>query len=122
MNFDHIKDVVNTHKQLFASYIADTTEPLEERWQAFCDAPEYLKNDMGYMCSKLHHYFGEDAVSYDGPVYIERYQERTSEDVVESLECHFEDQGLPPEEVTNRVNAIKEKILADNFGRFTYDW
>lgn len=122
MNFDLIKDTVNTYKQLFQAYIADTTEPLEERWQAFCDAPEYLKNDMGYMCSELDKYFGEDVVYYDGPIHIERYQEQTSEDVVESLECHFEDQGLSAEEVTNRINAVKEKILADNFGRFTYDW
>lgn len=125
MDFTIIKDIVNAHKEVFAAYIADTTKPLEDRWRVFCDAPEYLKNDMWYMCSRLDHYFGKDVVMYEGPVHIERYQEMTSEDAVEAYAEHLErldENPVEEPELKAIIDSIKEKILADNFGRFTYDW
>lgn len=125
MDFTTIKDTVKQHKELFEAYISDTTQPLEERWHAFRQAPEYLKNDMGYMASRLDRYFGDEVVRYGGPVHVERYQEMTSEDAVccyeEFLECH-EENPVRGAELQAILVPIMEKILADNFGRFTYDW
>ena len=115
MNFQEIEATVSKVKALYDTYFADKTIPLEERWHTFVLAPEYLKNDLGSMATKLGDYFGNDVVMYDGLFHTDRHARYSTADVVESLEDGTEYMDVP-------IEVIKEKILAENFGFFTYDW
>jgi hypothetical protein len=122
MNFKEIEELVAIEKMRAAAYFADQSVPLEERWSAFVEAPSYVKEDRGGMCTELDSYFGDDVVRYDGVVHVERHSSHSTVYVVLRLEEEYDE--LDEVDLVERtpISVIKERILADNFGFFEYDW
>jgi hypothetical protein len=122
MNFKEIQELVATEKMRAAAYFADQSVPLDKRWSAFVEAPDYVKDDRGSMCSELDKYFGDDVVRYDGVVHAERHSRHSTTNIVESLEEDYDELDEVDRGERVHISVIKERILADNFGFFEYDW
>jgi hypothetical protein len=122
MNFQPIEYVVNHVKGLASAYFKDQSIALAERWDTFTKAPNYLKNDFGNMCSTLDEYFGQDVVMYAGNVHIEKGERHSTTDILERLEEVYAYLDEVDRCEFLSLSTIKEKILAKNFGFFTYDW
>ncbi len=115
----------NVMKDMFQDYIKDQSEPLEERWTAFVEAPESLKN-----CDSCGGHFNslpDDFIMYEGPIHAERYQTIYVQDIVERIQefkkyqgtYHTRHRGLFDKV---DLDAFKEECLKDNWGSFVYDW
>lgn len=113
-------------KHSFASYIADKTVSLEERWQVFIAAPEYLKDKHDWI---LH---TEDIPGFNIEIDVEyRCKFVNLEWVVEGYESDLEfehnwakEHGTDyvPGVTREQINALKEYMLKNNIMGFTYDW
>lgn len=113
-----IKAQLEVLKTGFQKFIVDQSVPLDERWQAWLDAPAECKNQKGW----IEHFttLPGDFIMYDGPYHAERYETVKMADFIERVE-----EGIACEEeeyVSIDLNALKEEILSKNLASFTYDW
>ena len=108
-----IKDVLAETKVYFEEYIKDTSIPLEERWEVWVEAPMALKGTD--TCTSTFKGLPEGYIGCDLAFSVERYQTRSTLELVECVEC--KDNNLAID-----IVALKEDILARNLGSFTYDW
>jgi hypothetical protein len=131
MSHSEIKGYLSTAKQditklrqLFESYIADKSVPLEERWIAFVNAPDDLKlKDSG---TDMFDALPDDFIMYDGPIHAERYQTITSKFIVfkiQEVQNKPEDYYRNPEIFLSvNLDELKEEILLKNLSSFEYGW
>lgn len=107
-----IKAQLEALKIGFQKFIVDQSIPLDERWQAWVDAPADVKNHKGW----IEHFTNlpEDFIMYDGPYHAERYETVKMLNLVERIE--------EAEYMSIDLNALKEEILSKNLASFTYDW
>lgn len=116
--FKQIKAQLESLKIGFQKFIVDQSVPLDERWQAWVEAPSDIKNHCSYM--EYFQSLPEDFIMYDGPYHAERYKTIKMLNLVEHIE-----RGINCEEdeyVSIDLNALKEEILSKNLASFTYDW
>ncbi len=112
-------------KPAFEAYIKNQDYPLDERWSAFCQANDTLKNHMSYVqrfnsLGDTNH--GDRAIGYDCWLrHVERYELVDIKDIIESAECYNEERDDPDMRVVD-VDALKEEILSRNLGSYEYDW
>jgi hypothetical protein len=114
------KNRLSLHTAL-KEYFADTSIPLQDRWDLFEKTPSYLKAEhMTYYCSAIDEVLGEDAVMYEGEVLnVERYQTVYAMDIVLALE----DRAMYGDnKYYGKLNDLKEAILKENLYSYTYDW
>ena len=131
MSHSEIKGYLSTAKQditklrqLFESYIADKSVPLDERWGAFVAAHDDLKlKDFG---TDMFDALPDEFISYGGPIHAERYEVITSKFIVFRIQ---EVQNNPEDYYRNQelflsvnLDELKEEILLKNLGSFTFDW
>ena len=113
-----IKTQLEILKIGFQRFIVDQSLPLDERWQAWVDAPADVKNH-SYRIEYFKTLHG-DFIMYDGPYHADRYETVKMVNLVERIE-----EGIACEEedyVGIDLNALKEEILSKNLVSFTYDW
>lgn len=101
----------------FAIYIADTTQPLEERWAIWIDAPASLKNTDEFNGNPFD-WMPEDFVMYEGEFHVERGETVKLTRLLEVIEDRIED----GEEDGIFVDRFKESVLAANLLSFVYNW
>lgn len=111
-------------RQLFESYIADASVSLEERWEAFKQAPNDLKlKDSG---TDMFDALPDDFVMYDGPIHADRYSVISTKYIVERIIDEQQHPDVPDRHkedyMSVNVDALKEEILLKNLGSFEYDW
>jgi hypothetical protein len=101
----------------FATYIADKSIPLDERWEVFMNAPANLRETSPW----IQRFKGlpEDFIGYDGPVYAERHQTVDMEFILDIL-GEIEEYDVDPDDID--IIAFKEDVLSKNLYSFTYDW
>ncbi len=107
-------------KLAFEAYIKNQDYPLDERWSAFCQANDALKNHF----SSYHDFMCMDngAIKYDGwLLHVERNETVHTEFIVELAESYNEERYDPDMRVVD-VDALKEEILSLNLGSYEYDW
>lgn len=113
-----IKAQLESLKIGFQKFIVDQSIPLDERWQAWVDAPADVKNHCSYV--QYFQSLPEDFIMYDGPYHAERYGTIKMLNLVERIE-----EGIECEEdeyMSINLNALKEEILSKNLASFDYDW
>lgn len=128
----------------FSIYIANEQIPLEERWEVFSKAPNYLKEQCG---TNIFDYqdSGMGIIGYECIIHVERYQVVDVVEKVQWLEELFSEYAEYRElfgecaehssenpdtyyQITVLLNSgysirdLKEHILKHNAGYFTYDW
>ena len=121
MNFnDKVSALIKQIEEIkyeFSKYIADTSIPLEERWEVFMKAPEVLHNkDIWKTRFKG---VPSDFVGNDGPLYAERHMEVDIQQYMEVLE-NPDDYNYDPSDVD--IVAFKEDVLSRNIYSYTFDW
>lgn len=106
-------------KKKFKKYIKDKSVPLEERWEFFTIAPDFLKDHKGWVESfKI---LDDKGIEYYDDFGYERYRRVDTEDLVATLfECleEWKDREL----TEGDIHEIMEEILLKNMGSFTHDW
>lgn len=122
-----VQDRIETLKEEFASTIADTDIDLEERWDLFVKAPDFLKEHRGWVedfkafpCEIT--WYDDFSIEKHEIVYTAGIVERIVEDFIYaerySGTSKFKKMGFTSE----TVEKLKEEILSMNLGSFTYDW
>lgn len=117
-----------TLKKQFEAYIEDRSVPLDERWNAFVEASNKLKNTQSWVV----HFdsLPEDFIMYEGPIHADRNQTIETSEMVDSVvdyqnlvegEYYFGNSNHR-EAMKVDVVQLKEEILASNLGSFQYDW
>lgn len=108
-------------KPAFEAYIKNQDYPLDERWSAFCQANNAMKN-------YGHYYYefkslNEGALMDEGwLLHVERREVVDTERIVEAAECYNDDMEGHGEDRLIDVDALKEEILSHNLGSYEYDW
>lgn len=97
-------------KYLFEEYLIDDTITLEERWDTWVNAPDFLKNHELYYI----HIDGVDDDLITG-CCPDRYATYDVTTLMESLEESEHEKGFD-------ANKAKADMLKRNIGSFCYDW
>jgi hypothetical protein len=122
MNFKERVDILRSQieeiKKEFAAYIADTSVPLDERWEVFMSAPSDLREHSRWI-ERFEGLPDDDFIGYGGPVWVERHQTVDISDILSVLEGQ-EDYDFDFSAVD--VTAFKEDVLKRNLYSFEYDW
>jgi hypothetical protein len=92
---------------VFATYIKDKTISIDDRWDAFLEAPTYVKN-MSF--SYVPNWIEIDWV-------CDRYQRGETIHTDVFIEDMIED-----DHKSELIESMKEEILQSNLGCFCYDW
>lgn len=133
-----IKNQMQDLKDQFHGFLEDVEVPLEERWQAFCDNSELLnysdwvdhtyEEEFGKILALVKEDHNGEFCWYDD-MYVDRYQQVKYADIIQSLEEEnvAYDEGhtsfwTKSKEAAELINDLKERMLADADGGFTYDW
>lgn len=137
--------VIALNKPLFREFLTDKEVPLDTRWEFWCNAPEDLKGDQGWISAgrlKAFEVIGvDDPTEYEGMFWWERYQSTSYEDYLHSaLETLAESEegqykGVPEcgnQPIVDWINSspvvqefirqFKEEVLASGYSGFCYDW
>jgi hypothetical protein len=110
-------------QKAFTSVIVDKTYSLDERWEFFTEAPDWLTNHesdiIGFidMCNKYK--FGKTVIEHS--IDKERgsaYTVDIVETLLEDLEYLKEKSAYTQEE----IDILREDILAANLASFEIDW
>lgn len=109
------------------SVLADKTIPLEERWELFCETPKDMLNEQSYIV----HFSTYDFSWYDD-FYCERHQTMYMADLIDNIEYAIEDYDENYEynkgyekffkDKPEKLDELKEEILADALYSFEFDW
>lgn len=102
---------VQATKKVFETFITSKELSLEDRWDLFCGAPNYLKNREPRIARFAA--LGSNFCYYE-EYGTERYQVVYTTGIVEFME----DNEYP----SVQIQDLKEEILAKNLGSFTFDW
>lgn len=106
-------------KKDFVEYISDNSYPLGVRWDFFCDAPDFLKNQY----SSIHTFKWENTngeISWYDDFYCDRYATVSMDMVIDSmLDRVDEDTNNYTKE---SIKELQEEILSKNLGSFINDW
>lgn len=116
-------------QQRYVAFIADTTVPLDERWEVFKEAPDEWKQHDSW----IHHFdfekqFFHGKISWCDDFYVEKYETVDMVGFIEErLEDHFAGEYEEEDEewetiVLPCIAAAKEEVLAKNLGSFKFDW
>lgn len=131
MSHSEIKGYLLTSKQentklrnLFESYITDASVSLEERWDAFKQAPNDLK--LKGSGTDMFDALPGEFVMFDGPIHADRGDVISTEYIVERIIDEQQHPDVPDrhkeEYMSVDVDSLKEEILLKNLGSFEYDW
>jgi len=109
-----LKCEVAETKTVIDSYIANTNEPLEERWQLYQTLPSFLRNHKSSRQNFLVKTDGSFSDIYDFDFFYNN----------EVVKVHsFIDDYIPdccPHDID--ISATKENILKNNLGSFENNW
>lgn len=111
----------------YVAYISDTSVPLENRWELFCEAPHDFKNHNYWIVNfSAQATIPECNINWDD-FYFERHEtiemdNFVDEELLDCLECLIEDGELTEDGMASIVTAFKEEILQKNLGSFVFDW
>ena len=123
-----VQDRIATLKEDFARVIADTELPLEERWDLFVKAPDFLKEYKGWV--EDFKAFPCEITWYDD-FNKERHETVDTVSIVESIveDVKYSGGDFEKSKLCTRLGitpdvlvALKEEILSKNLGSFVYDW
>lgn len=116
----HLEAQVKLYKDLVEEYLANTNEPIDERWALYQALPSFLRNHVSYVQDFL--------VKTDG-TFEEIYQFRDFNrnevvDVHSFLDRYQEEISKYNDENEIRISAAltREYILSKNLGSFENDW
>lgn len=117
---DAIVENVARTKADFEDYIKNEQNPLDERWEFWCAAPDYLKEHSRYAVDVPIEGL-EKMFVYNGIYHCERHatiqMSAVPEVLVEAMEWS------PELSITLEMIAqFKEFVLQNNLGSFVYDW
>ena len=105
--------------------LADKSLPLEDRWNLFTKCPSDMLVHDGW----IQHFKTYDFSWYDD-FYCERRQTIYCRDMIDNIRCAIEstpcqwDKGYAEffRENPEKLDELKEEILADALHSFDYDW
>lgn len=130
-----IKAQMAALKEELHNFIADKEHfPLEERWKAYCDNQELLvfgpwvdhsyEELMGKYLELVREDFSGN-FCWHSDMYVDRYRQVKYKTVVENLEednWDYDKEEIKSKEAEELLNEIKEALLEDACGGFTFDW
>lgn len=120
-----ITNKIQSFRPVFEAFIKNQDYPLDERWSAFVQAGDYLKNHMSYVQrfkTLGDTEYGDLSIGYDCWLqHAERYEVIDTQSIIEWAECYNEERDDPDMRVVD-VEALKEEILSRNLGSYEYDW
>lgn len=94
-------------------YTTDENIPLDKRWKVLIENPHlfetYWRTDFGLD--------RDDEFLYEGPCYMEKYETRTVQDILESM-TEDEDFAMTEEEII----TFKEYCLEKGISKMKFDW
>lgn len=114
----------------FEVYIQDQSIPLSERWEVFCITPYEMK-EHDPCGPSFHNSLPRDFIMYDGPIDMDRGYTMNTIKMVEYIESALAEIAIDEYLGNDRkkdlflsinLDEIKEEILEQNLGSFTYDW
>lgn len=115
------KNSGNPLKREWEAFIDNRENPLEKRWEAFLSAPADWKEEdtttQPYDCLV--------AIGLDSPyddLLIERYETHDVEQDVEHVESMIGDADYNDELSEAHIIEMKEEIIANRLGSWTFDW
>lgn len=112
--------LISKLKPDFEAFIKDKSISLEERWQTFASAPDYLRNKEPWV---EHLEIGGREICWYNDFYVERYQDVNMVDIIE---CMFENVGEDSYKTVDYtvedIKVLQEEILDRNLGSFNNDW
>jgi hypothetical protein len=114
-------------KDEFTWYISNKEIPLEERWEFFLNAPEWLKNTTTY----IYHFkclekyttgkYGNENF-YEDEIYqcVDKHETPTVGCILESIDDNkeIEESKFSDQDIID----LKEEFLENNIGAITFDW
>lgn len=115
------KNKGNPLKQEWEKFIDDKTIPLDKRWEAFLEAPEEWKDDV----MTTQPYECLEAIGLDSPyddLLIERYETHDVDQDVEHVESMIGDENYNDQLSEEHIVQMKEEIIANRMGSWTFDW
>lgn len=115
INFIH--QSILKEKETLEKYLADTSISLNERWETFKAAPDWLGNHDIWITGVLDEAMGE--ISWYDDFYKERHEVVVMADIIETMEERAEVEGRYTKE---QLVAAKEAILKHNLKSFVFDW
>lgn len=104
-------------KEKFVEAIKDQSVSLKERWELFCNAPEFLHSHGDDVCDDPINPSLYKLGWYDD-FFISRYQTVNVLDILDDIENDMELYNI----TNQQVNEIKERILQANILTFVNDW
>jgi hypothetical protein len=117
-NIADINTLIKSLQITFNSYIQDKDVPLEQRWKHFCKANYAFKTHNAYGSDFKS--LPDDLIMYGGPIHMERYQVMTAEELINRIEGFVSEPEY--DEIYVDIDAVKEEILSNCLGSFTFDW
>lgn len=133
-----INELIASLKEDFEAYIADTSIPLNERWEVFVEANDALSNHANYLNEYEFTSINMDKVHEDWSDVGEVYGRGKQISTVEWVSELIENTQLPSEtggngwresrtdqdwlEAEKIVAPVKEEILKHNLKHFCFDW
>lgn len=108
VRYAELQTEIGSLREQFARVMRDKTIPLDTRWQAFVDAPIYLKNHERWIWRSL-------VIDFHKHFELQRYEVVKSVNIVDWCEDY---EWYTPELAVE----LKEEILLENLGSFTNDW
>lgn len=113
-NVKHLETQVKLYKDLVEEYLANTNEPLDERWQLYQELPSFLRT---HDCCQR-----DFLIKSDGS-FIELYDvgEYTKYELIQ-VHSFLENKARSLLDHSLDTAATKEYILKHNLGSFENDW
>jgi len=127
---DSLKLSVDVLKQEFESVITDQSLPLEERWELFEKAPDYLKKTSGW----VYHFecLKDKPEDHDSRAEEDIYENENrgahlcAVDIVETIIGNHKDYEVGEEYrslvTPEQIPLMQEEIMSQNMGYICYDW
>ncbi|QKN88488.1 hypothetical protein vBValSX1_95 [Vibrio phage vB_ValS_X1] len=130
-----LRQQITQLEQEFRSFIADEENiPLDVRWRTYCENQDLLDfgdyGDCAYEpeITAILKIVKEDfagQICWHSDLNIHRYQKVKYKDIIEFLEMYNWDateKCILSQEVADLIVEMKESLLLDANGGFTYDW
>lgn len=120
--FKDVESTLEACKKEFQAHMADKSVPLDERWNLFKKAPEYVGEHESFIATFKS--IDDDTDWFEN---IERHQTIDNRDLVEDFEFdlkyHNEEFTTPHEWLSEQLIVnLKEEILSNSFMTWVMDW
>lgn len=111
----HLETQVKLYKDLVEEYLANTNEPIDERWALYQELPSFLRNHVSYMQDFLVKTDGTFLELVEVSDHFGRHELIRVHDFLEDWAGAIVEHGVD-------TVATREYILSKNLGSFENDW